>query len=124
MRCVHALGALRSLFVQSHRMVVAGVVAASAVTFVAQSATAGMMRDANGWTNFTPSGDSRVIYVSSTGNDSNSGLSASSPVKTIAKAKTLMRDLKPDWMLLKRGDTWNESLGDWRRRGRSSTEPM
>ena len=56
----------------------------------------------DGWTHFTPSSDTRVVYVSSSsGNDSNTGLSSSSPLKTLAKAKTLIRDGKPDWLLLK-----------------------
>ena len=39
--------------------------------------------DANGWTTFTPSVDTRTIYVSSsTGSDTNSCLSPSSPVGT------------------------------------------
>src|SRR5690242_10776982 len=49
--------------------------------------------DSNGWTVFTPSTDSRMIYVSSsTGNDANSGSSASAPVKTLAKGVSLLRN--------------------------------
>lgn len=78
----------------------------------------------DGWTDVTPSGDSRVIYVSSSGgNDANSGLSPSLPVKTLAKGISLMRSGMPDEMLLKRGDTWNESLGSWKKSGRSADEP-
>ncbi|HTL31050.1 MAG TPA: SdrD B-like domain-containing protein [Tepidisphaeraceae bacterium] len=78
---------------------------------------------ADGWTNVTPSSDSRIVYVSSsTGNDNNNGLSSSAAVKTIARAKSLMRNGVPDEMLLKRGDTWNESFGTWRTSGRSAQE--
>jgi hypothetical protein len=79
--------------------------------------------DSAGWTNVTPSSDSRIVFVSSSsGNDNNNGLSSGAAVKTIAKAKTLMRNGMPDEMLLKRGDTWNESFGTWRTSGRSEQE--
>lgn len=40
--------------------------------------------DANGWTVLTPSADSRLVYVSSsTGNNSNDGLSPATPKQTI-----------------------------------------
>src|SRR5262249_36097084 len=65
------------------------------------------------------------IYVSaSLGNDTNSGLSQNAPVKTIGKAKSLLRDGFPDWMLLKRGDTFYSGFDQWSKSGRSSTEPM
>ena len=77
-----------------------------------------------GWPIFTPSGDSRIVYVSTSGSDSNDGLSDSTPKQTIAAAYALMRDGYPDWMLLKRGDTWSETLGQICAEGRSATEPM
>ena len=85
--------------------------------------------DGNGFTIVTPSADTRKIYVSSSfGNDNNSGLSPVSPVKTIAKGESLLRDGMPDWLLLKRGDTWNEGLtnqwNDWQKSGRSTDEPL
>jgi hypothetical protein len=81
--------------------------------------------DANGWTNVGPSSDTQVIYVSnSAGNDSNTGLSSSAPVQTLAKGIALLRTGKPDWLLLNRGDTWNAGLGSWSKSGRSTSEPM
>ncbi len=81
--------------------------------------------DKGGWTKVGASKDTRVIYVSSSaGKDSNDGLSPNSPVKTLAKAKGLLRDGKPDWLLLKRGDVWEESLGKWKLSGRSAQEPL
>ena len=81
--------------------------------------------DSAGWTQIGKSGDSRVIYVSSSqGSDSNSGTSQDSPVRSLNKAKSLLRSGMPDHMLLKRGDTWNESLGTWNKSGRSASEPM
>src|SRR5688572_23987343 len=64
----------------------------------------------DGYTDVNPSGDSKLIYVSSSsGSDSNSG-SESSPVKSIAKGISLMRSGSPDHVLLKRGDSWTENL--------------
>jgi len=83
-----------------------------------------------GWTQFVPSADSRIIYVSSsTGNDSNDGLSALSPKRTIVAGADLMRNGFPDYLLLKRGDRFDESglrnsFGSWQASGRSETEKM
>lgn len=77
---------------------------------------------ADGWTNITPSSDSRMIYVSTSGSDSNPGTQAK-PIKTLAKAKTLVRDKMPDWVLLKRGETFNDAFPDWVVSGRSAQEP-
>ena len=78
------------------------------------------------WTTFTPSADTRIVYVSSSeGNDSNNGLSTLTPKATIAAGYALLRHGYPDWLLLKRGDVWeNQSLGHWRKSGRSATEMM
>lgn len=79
----------------------------------------------DGWTVFAASSDTRTIYVSSsTGNDSNSGLTEGSPKRTIAAAYSLMRDGYPDWMLLKSGDTWYERFPTWSKSGRSTSEMM
>lgn len=50
----------------------------------------------------------KKIYVSNDGDDSNSGLSVSNPVKTIAKANSLA--VFGDAILLKRGDLWREKF--------------
>jgi hypothetical protein len=74
-----------------------------------------------GWTEFKKSVDTRVVYVSSsTGSDSNNGLSETSPVKTPAKAATLVRDNFPDWILFKRGDVFTDPVVS--KNGRSPTE--
>jgi len=97
-------------------------------------------RDKDGWTVFKPSPDSRIVYVSSTdGNDATGkaygpadgavGEDPFHPVgpveafKTIAAAMENARDEHPDWVLLKRGDEWRESLG-LLPSGRSTTEPF
>lgn len=52
----------------------------------------------------------RAYYVSNSGNDNNTGLSPSSPLKTISKVNTL--DLSGDVrkVYFKRGDAWREQL--------------
>lgn len=77
----------------------------------------------SGWTSFTASADSLVVYVSSSaGNDANSGLSPASPKATLAAGAALLRDGFPDWLLLRCGDSWHEVFKDWPRSGRSETE--
>jgi hypothetical protein len=90
------------------------------------SGSTAMPSPTTGWTDFTPSPDSRVIYVSSsTGSDSNDGLSEAAPLQTLAKAQKLMRKDKPDWLLLKRGDVWTgERFANWGVGGRDEDEPM
>ncbi len=79
-----------------------------------------------GYTPFVKSNDTQAIYISSsTGNDANDGLTPATPVATLAEGRSLLRDGFPDWMLLKRGDTWAETLGrPWVLSGRSTAEPM
>lgn len=70
------------------------------------------------------SADSLTLYVSSTdGNDSNDG-SYANPLRSIQAGISRLRSGYPDHLLLRRGDTWRESLGSWRKRGRSASEPM
>ena len=78
------------------------------------------------FTPLVPSVDTQVIYVSeSEGDDNNDGLSEQTPVKTLARGWDLLRDDKPDWLLLKRGDFWNnESFDGFDLAGRSADEPM
>lgn len=80
----------------------------------------------NGWTTYDPDASSRLIYVSSSGNDNNNGLTPQTPKKTVAAGKALLRNGYPDWLLFKRGDTWtNEILGSFNTlRGPSAIKPM
>jgi hypothetical protein len=79
----------------------------------------------DGWTPLFPVAESQIIFVSSsTGSDSNNGLSTMRPVKTIARAYEIARDGKPDWIRLKRGDTFFESMPNWKKSGKSKAEPM
>lgn len=82
-------------------------------------------RDGGGWTELSPSVDSRVVYVSSRqGNDSNDGLSPATPKATIASGYSLLRNGFPDWLLLRRGDEWRESFPEWTKGGRQVGEPI
>lgn len=96
----------------------------------------------SGWSQFTASADSRLIYVSDiSGNDATAQpylpnaaavgadpfnpSGAIMPFKTITAAKAQLRAGFPDWILFKRGETWvNQRFGVVDLRGRSSTEPM
>jgi hypothetical protein len=78
-----------------------------------------------GWTVVTPSPGARVIYVSSSsGNDKNGGLSPSSPVASLAKGISLIRNNSADELLLKKGDTWNSNFGYWSKMGISASDPI
>jgi cytochrome c-type biogenesis protein CcmE len=62
---------------------------------------------AEGFTKLTKSPETMVIYVSdSQGNDRNDGRTPQTAVKTLARGVELVRLGKPDWLLLKAGDTW------------------
>ncbi len=77
----------------------------------------------SGWTQFTPSVDTRIVYVSSsTGNDANDGLSEAKAKKTISAGAALIRHQYPDWLLLKRGDVFDGAFGQWKKSGRSALE--
>lgn len=83
--------------------------------------------DPDGWSVITPSPDSRIVYVSSSmGSDSNDGLSPSTPKRSMTAGYDLLRDGYPDWMVLKRGDTWPSvqyASPSWHKNGRSHAEP-
>lgn len=83
-----------------------------------------ILSPSTGWTDFTPSADTRVIHVSTSGNDANNGLSPSTPKRTIAAGKALIRNGFPDWLLLKRGDVFDSNIGQWNTTGRSASEPQ
>ena len=75
--------------------------------------------------------DGRIIYVStSDGNDSNNGLTPQTAVRTLDRGYALVRDGKPDWLLLKRGDVFeltarnSNDFRAWAKSGRSPLEPM
>jgi hypothetical protein len=87
----------------------------------------------SGYTSFKPSTDTKFIFVSnSQGVDSNDGRTPDRPVQTLTKALELVQEgrtdqnpSRPDWVLLKRGDTWTitESMRIVYN-GRSESEPL
>ncbi len=95
-------------------------------------------QDANGWSILTPSSDSRLIYVSSSGNDSTAQTYTTAsaevgadpynpsgailPYATIDAALSQARAGYPDYILLKRGETWTRTAMINMKAGRSATE--
>jgi hypothetical protein len=80
----------------------------------------------NGWTVFQKT-SGNVIYVSSSSSsasNSNSGTDINHPVKTVAMGVSLLRSGSPDWLLLKRGDSFGENLHLGSLSGKSASEPM
>jgi hypothetical protein len=106
-------------------IVALAVVFGVAAPTLPQAQTISTALDANGWTVFTPSASTRIVYVSSsTGNDSTGIIGdINHPYKTIAKGLSLLRKGYPDWLLLKKGDAWTES-NQITTSGRSATEPV
>ena len=91
---------------------------------VVMNVTSGIMMR-NGWSVLRGSPGSRIVYVSdSLGNDANNGFSPQTAKRTIAAGKALMRHGEPDYLLLRRGDVFDEGLGQWMTSGRSETEPQ
>ena len=69
--------------------------------------------------------DSNLIYVSqSTGDDANDGYSPATPKKTLAGGVSCLRDGYPDWLFLRRGDTWQDGFRSYDFTGRSQAEPI
>ena len=95
--------------------------------------------DEEGWSIVRPAAESRLIYVSASEGDDETGRPYKSgdeavgadptrpvgdirPYATLAAAMEQARDRMPDWVMLKRGDTWRDaSISP--RDGRSRGEP-
>lgn len=83
--------------------------------------------NSSGWTVFTPSADTQIIYVSSSAGNDRTGVvgDIKHPYKTLAAGRARLRNGKPDWLLLKKGDTWtDEHFGYIGLSGRSPIEPI
>lgn len=61
-----------------------------------------------GWTPFTSQPGSRIIHVSNSGDDTAAGTEAA-PKRTIAAGYAQLRNGYADWLLLKRGDTFQHT---------------
>lgn len=104
----------------------------------------GYGKDANGYTILRPSADSNVIYVSNAAGSSSScqAIPASSPLvgadvfrpvgaiqpcNNLNAAKGLLRPGKPDYLLIRRGEVWNNffpGFFEYTLSGRSASELM
>ena len=106
----------------------------------------GLPLTVDGWTDFTTMvngssySEGKIIYVSTSGNDSSGGVYAVNdaligadpfnpsgailPHATLAAAYAKLRSGYPDIILLKRGDVWNAGFVEWKKSGRSKTAPM
>src|SRR4051812_41838799 len=66
-----------------------------------------------------------TIHVSSSaGMDGQDGLTPATAVSTIRRGQALLRNGQGDRLLLKRGDTFAEALGNWNKSGKSPDEPL
>ena len=104
------------------------------------AAALNLPKDSQGWNVFSPASDSRIMYVSASGNDSTGRVYTQAnhpdwshpqnPTGTInafatyAAAYAQTRAGYPDWVLFKRGDTFIQTVGSNIRSGRSATEPF
>jgi len=84
---------------------------------------------ASGFTTFTASVDTNIYYVSTSGNDGTAVANdIAHPWATPRTAFNQMRGGYPDWVLLKKGDTWtNQAFGvadPSKHYGRSANEPQ
>ena len=81
-----------------------------------------------GWTTFSPSVDTRTVYVSSSGSPGGGAGDGTleKPFASVDEAYGAVRDGYPDWVLVRRGDTFPDftSFTWWKKGGRSSNEPM
>ncbi len=124
----------------SLRVVVLAITLIFSVLTGAFSAPIDLPKDSNGWTIFTPSVDSRIVYVSNSGNDStgtyysptdseigNDPFNPVGPLNTYASyaaAYSQTRNGYPDWILVHRGDEFLEAIGNQIRDGRNGQEPF
>lgn len=106
----------------------------------ASAAQLNLPKDAGGWTVFTPSADSTIVYVADDGNDTTcvgylpsneligsdpfNPVGAVQPCLTPAGAYSKTHANMPDWILFKRGDTFTDPVGSNFRSGRGATEPF
>ena len=71
---------------------------------------AGPRAEEGGFTTFDFGPDSRVVYVSAEGDDTNDGSSPDQAVLTLTRGAELVRGGHHDFLLLRRGDTWRDQV--------------
>ncbi len=71
-----------------------------------------------GWTDLTPAPEALVVYVSSAGADIAAG-TQEAPLRTLAAGYAKLRNGRPDQLLLKCGDTFEESI-NWAKSARGN----
>ena len=114
--------------------------AAVLVPAMALSAPIDLPRDADGWTIFSPSADSRIVYISRGGSDASgqvyaptdaaigddpfNPVAAVNAFETYAAACAQTRNGSADWILLRRGDEFTFSFGSSIHSGRAPDEPF
>lgn len=89
-------------------------------------------QDSNGWSIIKPDIETKIVYVSSSEGDDSSGQTYNGvgmddpfnptmvkAYKTIEKAYEQIRDGKPDWILLKKGDIFELEKTIWLKTGKS-----
>ncbi|WP_439503617.1 hypothetical protein [Methylophaga sp.] len=89
-------------------------------------------KDSKGWSIIKPDIETKIVYVSSSEGDDSSGQTYNGvgmddpfnpamvkAYKTIEKAYEQIRDGKPDWILLKKGDTFELEKTIWLKKGKS-----
>lgn len=114
----------------------------SIICFFSITITQAQLPMINGWTQFSPSADSRIIYVSDLeGNDATASYYSASdpaigsnpfepigaivPYQSLNAAKAQVRSGFADWILLKKGDTFtNQFIGLVNWSGKNASEPI
>ncbi|MEY3161232.1 MAG: hypothetical protein RIT25_1223 [Planctomycetota bacterium] len=115
--------AMQALTVGEHRAAVAFAVNSSTLATFEVLLTVNSAQE-SGWTVLNPSTDTIRIHVSASGNDANDGRTEQTPKRTLAAGYAALRAGYPDWLLLKRGDTWTGQTLVWNKSGRSAAEPI
>lgn len=78
----------------------------------------------DGWTTFDKSTTTSIYYVSSEGDDNNSGLSPQNSLATFTKARSMISKSKSAWILFKRGDIFNFGIDLTGINGESRENPV
>lgn len=120
--------------IENDEQVDSGYVAECTVNAPWQHAIQTYPKDSDGWSIIKPDIETKIVYVSSTEGDDNlgqvyNGLGMDDPFnpsnisafKTIEKAYEHVRDGKPDWILLKKGDRFELEQTLWLKTGKSQT---